>query len=74
MSCRGGSDSRVVRVFSKVSNGGVVGFVHGLGRSCGVWCCVCDFDSSYGGIVVYECGLDSNGMWLVVVVVVMMCV
>ena len=50
MSCRGGSDGEVVRVFSKVSNGGVGGFVRGLGSCC-------------DGIVVYECGFDSNGMW-----------
>ena len=41
----------------------VVGFVRSLGSSCGVWCCVCDFGSSCGGIVVYECELDNNGMW-----------
>ena len=42
---------------------GMVRFVRCLGNNCGVWCCVCDFGSSCGGIVVYECGLDSNGMW-----------
>ena len=42
---------------------GVVGFVRGLESSCGVWCCVSDFCSSCGGVVVYECGLDSNGIW-----------
>ena len=34
------------------------------GSNCGVWWCVCHFGSSVGGVVVYECGLDSNGMWL----------
>ena len=59
MSCRGGSDGGVVCVFSKFSNDGVVGFVHGFSSSCGVWCCVSDFGSGCHGIVVYECGLDS---------------
>ena len=40
----------------------VVGFVRGLSSSCGVWCCVCDFGSICGGIVVYECGLNSNSI------------
>ena len=42
---------------------GMIEFVYGLGSSCGVWCCVCDFGSSCGGVVEYECGLNSNGMW-----------
>ena len=41
----------------------VVQFGRGLGSSCGVWCCVCAFGSRGGEVMMYECGLNSNGIW-----------
>ena len=43
-----------VRVISKVTNGGVVGFIRGLDSSFGVWCSAFDFGSSCSGVVMYE--------------------
>ena len=47
-----------------VSSNGVGGAVgRGCSCSCGVWCCVCAFGSSGGEVMMYECGLNSNGIW-----------